>query len=214
MKDTFIELPTVDSLNEVVLADGRALSVRVVYTKDMTIVVAATMLRAGVAPPVVGDSVTLRWAGRRGRCAAPCRVRAVDPRQFATWTLEAGGGVEIEQRRRFARAAGLGPIQLGPAEPEVGVILIGELIDIGEGGLRCRLAGTGVDPEQPVFVRILLDGRVMMLHGTVLRLGPGVAGSETDTVVTFQATATQARQIRRYVLHRQSADRARTDGAG
>jgi hypothetical protein len=212
MRDTFIDLPVAESLNEVVLADGRVLSVRVVWTKDLTIVVAATTLRAGIAPPNVGDPLTLRWVGRRGRCAAPCRVRAVDPRAFATWTLEAGGGVEIEQRRRFARAAGLGPVHLGPDEPEVGVILIGDLVDIGEGGLRCRLAGTGVDPEQPVFVRILLDDQLLMLHGTVLRLGPGGAASDTDTVVTFQPTPAQARQIRRYVLHRQALERARSDG--
>jgi hypothetical protein len=204
---TFVDLPTVDTLHEVVLADGRVLPVRVVASSGMTLTVAATVLRAGTAPPAVGDRLTLRWVGRRGRCAAPCLVCAVDPVQFATWTLQAGGSVEIEQRRRFARAAGHGQVRLGPEDPDVGVVLIGDLVDIGEGGLRCRLAGSGIDPEQPVFVRLLLDGRLLLLRGTVLRMRTGTEGSDLDTIVTFEPTPAQARRIRRYVLHSPPSER-------
>jgi PilZ domain len=219
MTTPFIELPTVGSLLEVVLADGRAQSVRAVEVDGFQLTVAATRLAGGVAPPATGDLLTLRWVGRRGRCAAPCRVRAVHPELFATWTVEAIGTVEIEQRRRFARSAAGGRVHVGPDEPDVGVLLVGELIDIGEGGLRCRMTGGGVDPEQPVFIRLLLDDRLVTLRGTVLRLieptpAGGIAGG-IEVVVVFQSDATQAQAIRRYVLARQLAERAvRADGAG
>jgi hypothetical protein len=211
----FIELPAVGSLVEVVRTDGRAQSVRAVEVDGFQLTVAATLLAGGVAPPAPGELLTLRWVGRRGRCAAPCRVRAVDPELFATWTVEAIGTVEIEQRRRFARSAADGRVHLGPDEPDVGVVLVGELIDIGEGGLRCRMTAGGVDPDQPVFLRLLLDNRLVTLRGTVLRLiDPGSAGG-IDVVVVFESDAAQAQAIRRYVLTRQLAERAvRADGAG
>jgi PilZ domain len=209
----FIELPEVGSLIEVVLADGRAQSVRAVEVAGLTLTIAATMLAGGVAAPQPGDLLTLRWVGRRGRCAAPCLVRTVDPVLFATWTVEAVGTVEIEQRRRFARSAADGRVHIGPDEPDVGLVLVGELLDIGEGGLRCRVTTGGVDPQQPVFLRLLLDDRLVTLRGTVLRLlEPGPAG-DVDVVVTFESDAVQAQAIRRYVLARQLAERAvRADG--
>jgi PilZ domain len=211
----FIDLPAVGSLVEVVLVDGRVLSVRAVEAAGFRLTVAATRLAGGVAPPAPGDVLTLRWAGRRGRCAAPCVVRSVDPKLFATWTVEAIGTVEIEQRRRFARAAGNGPVHLGPDEPDLGVVLVGQLIDIGEGGLRCRLAAGGVDPEQPVFIRLLVDDRMVTLRGTVLRLiESGSAEGGVDVVVTFESDPAQARVIRRHVMQQQLADRAvRVNGA-
>jgi hypothetical protein len=204
----FVELPPVGSLVDVVLADGRVQPVRAVEADGLTLTVAATLLRGGVAPPQPGDVLTLRWAGRRGRCAAPCVLRSVHPVQFATWTVEAVGTVEVEQRRRFARAPAQGPVHLGPDEPDLGLVLVGQLIDIGEGGLRVRLPAGGVDPEQPVFLRLLIDDRMVALRGTVLRLLETGSGDGVDAVVTFDADQAQARAIRRHVLNRQLADRA------
>jgi hypothetical protein len=211
----FIDLPPVGSLVEVVLVDGRVQTVRAVEATGLQLTLAATVLAGGVAPPRPGDQLTLRWAGQRGRCAAPCVVRSVHPQLFATWTVEAIGTVEIEQRRRFARAPGAGPVHLGPDEPDVGVVLVGQLVDIGEGGLRCRLSAGGLDPEQPVFLRLMLDDRLVTVRGSVLRLIGSGAPDGVDAVISFQADAAQARVIRRYVLQRQLADRAvRADGAG
>jgi hypothetical protein len=218
---TFIDLPAVGSLVEVVLTDGRTQPVRTIEADGLRLTVAATLLAGGVAPPRPGDHLTLRWAGRRGRCAAPCVVQAVHPKLFATWTVEAIGTVEIEQRRRFARAGGQGAVHLGPDEPDVGpdepdvgLVLAGELLDISEGGLRCRVSAGGVDPDQPIFIRLLLDGQVVTLQGTVVRLIAPTPDGRVDVAVAFSADAAQAQAIRRYVLARQLAERAaRADGA-
>lgn len=211
----FVELPGSDLLVDVVLADGRVHAARVVSADGYLLTVAATALAAGVAPPGPGDRIGLRWAGRRGRYLAPGLIRSVHPVQFATWTVQAGGTVEIEQRRRFVRAAAGGPVHLGPAEPDLGLVVLGQLLDIGEGGIRCRVAGTGIDPGQPVFVRIVLDDEIVSLSGAVLRLGrPGPDGM-LEAVVTFEVDNRQGLAIRRYVLHRQRLARmTRTDGAG
>lgn len=215
MTATLIELPAVGSLVEIVLADGRVQPVRAVETAGFRVTVAATALAGGVVPPSLGDRLTLRWASRRGRCAAPCVVRGVHPELFATWTVEARGSVEIEQRRRFARAPGQGPVHLGPDEPDVGLVLVGDLVDISEGGVRCRVGAGGVDPEQPVFLRLLLDDRLVTLRGAVVRLIEHGPAGGLDVAVSFQADPAQAQVIRRYVLARQLAERAgRVDGAG
>jgi hypothetical protein len=199
----FIALPAVGSLAELVLADGPTQPVRTIEVFGFRLTVAASVLAAGVAMPGRDDVLTLRWAGRRGRCAAPVRVCAAEPEQ-RSWTIEPVGTVEVEQRRRFARAAGCGPVHLGPAEPNLGVVLVGELIDIGEGGLRCRLAAGGLDPDQPVFLRLLLDDQLVTLRGVVHRLDAGPGGLEV--VVTFQPHAAQAGVIRSYVRQRPPAE--------
>jgi hypothetical protein len=210
----FVDLPVIDALVEVKLADGRAHPVRVVEADGLQLTVVGTQVSAGVAPPRPGDMVSLRWAGRRGRCAAPCLVRSVHSVQFATWTLDAGGTVEVEQRRRFARAAAHGPIHLGPDEPEIGLVVLGQLVDVGEGGIRCRLAAGGLDAGQPVFVRMVLDDRMVTLTGTVLRQTGAELDGTVEAIVVFDADNAQARAIRRYVLNRQRLDRAvRTDAA-
>jgi len=236
-----VGLPQQDALVEAVLPDGRVHAARVVAVDEMVLTIAATRMSAGVAPPHPGDVLTLRWSGRRGRCAAPARLLAVDPVQFATWTLEAVGTVEIEQRRRFVRAAGSGQVRLEPADagaaaPGIDMVVVGQLVDIGEGGMRCRLAAGGLDPSQPVYVRLLLDDRLLTLTGTVLRLagtgtgagagspagtgagaGPGAragAGREApavEAVVEFDVDSTTAQAIRRYVLNRQRLERAVQD---
>lgn len=211
----FVEMPVADLLVDVVLADGRAHAARVVDVTGYRLTVAATRLAAAVVPPVPGDRIALRWAGRRGRYLAPCLVHSVHPVLFATWTVEAGGTVEIEQRRRFARSAADGPIHLGPAEPELGLVVLGQLLDIGEGGVRCRLAGAGIDPGQPVFLRLALDHEIVTVSGTVLRLGPVGPDGMLEVVVVFDAGSHQGIAIRRYVLHRQRLARmVRSDGAG
>jgi hypothetical protein len=210
-----VELPGTDLLVDVLLADGRVHGARIVAADGYLLTVAATRLAAGVAPPSPGDQVGLRWVGRRGRYLAPCLVRSLHPVQFATWTVEAGGSVEIEQRRRFVRAPATGPIHLGAAEPDLGLVMLGQLLDVGEGGIRCRLVGGGIDPGQPVYVRLALDGELVALTGNVLRLGGAGPDGAVEMVVEFAADEQQAAAIRRYVLHRQRQARmARSDGAG
>jgi len=209
----FVELPAADALVEVVLADGRTHAMRVVGVQALTLTVAAIRSAAGVAQPRPGDAVTLRWANRRGRCAGPGLVRSVHPVQFATWTIEAGGMVEVEQRRQFARASAHGPVHVGPDEPDVGTVLLGHLLDISEGGLRCRLAAPGLDPDQPVFIRLLLDDRLVTVSGRVLRLVADRPDAGVEAVLVFETDSAQSEAIRRYVLNRQRRDReVRTDG--
>jgi hypothetical protein len=85
--------------------------------------------------------------------------------------------------------------------------MLGQLIDVGEGGVRCRLAAGGLDPDQPVFVRMALDDRLVTVTGTVLRLIEAEPAGTVDAVVIFDADNLQARAIRQYVLNRQRLDR-------
>ena len=206
-----LELPPAGSLAEIVLPDRRLHAVRVLEVEDPVLVLGAGGPDVPVTPPRAGETLTLRWGGRRGRCAVPVRVETASAVQFATWTVRPVGGLEVEQRRRFARGVVGGPVHLGPAEPSLGLTLRGHLLDIGEGGLRCRLASGGIDQAQPVTLRLILDDRLIALDAVVLEVVPTGRGTAVDVVVTFTAGPAVAQVIRRYVLHRQVGDRAAGD---
>lgn len=158
-------------------------------------------------PPGRNALITLRWAGRRGRYTAPGRFVSAEFEGRAIWVVEALGTVEVEQGRQVSRATAHGVVHLGPAEPTVGVVLRGRLVDISEGGMRCQLAGTGVDPGQEVTIRLMLDERLVAVRGTIVRMEPGVDENGVEVAVRFEPDEVQAQAIRRYVLHRQVQDR-------
>jgi hypothetical protein len=163
-----------------------------------------------VAPRSVGDpppgaEVSLQWTGRRGLYFAPTELMAVEGRRDGdSWLVRMLAGVEIEQRRRHDRAEASGRVQLAP-EAEDGVVVTGQLIDIGAGGLRCHIdESSGLQPGQPVSVRLVVDGRLVSLGGTVLRLEGG-----SGLVVHFDPATSGAETIRDYVERQRVIDRRR-----
>jgi hypothetical protein len=175
-------------------------------------------------PPGPNSLITLRWVGRRGRYTAPGRFISAESDGRIVWHVEALGTVEVEQGRQVSRAPASGLVHLGPTEPTVGVVLRGRLMDISETGMRCQLAGGGVDPGQQVSVRLVLGEQLVAVRGTVVRMEPGAVEGSLEVAVAFAPDEAQAQVIRRYVLHRQVRDRAggdrnhrggeRTDGDG
>ncbi|PZS25866.1 MAG: hypothetical protein DLM59_19585 [Pseudonocardiales bacterium] len=151
----------------------------------------------GVVPPGAGSIVTMRWTGPRGLHLTLTELISVSRDPIDTWLVRAVSEVRVQQRRLFARTSASGPVRLA-TEPRPDDAVHGRLIDIGEGGLRCRVKeGHGIAVGQEVAIRLSLLDRLLSLEGVVLV-------SEPDQIVlTFQATETLAHQIRRFVLHSQ-----------
>ena len=221
---SFVALPRLNALLEVaVVSLGRAFAARVVVAEGAALTVGATQVIGVPPPPPMGTPVTIRWSGRRGRYSAGTVLTDVDATQFAVWTLQVTGGVEIEQRRRFVRAPAEGSVQINPAAPTSDVVLVAELIDISEGAIRLRLPGKGIDETQPLQVRLQIGDGLLSLKATVMKIGvhdplgpgnddPEATAAEQDptleAVLRIEPDETQAKALRRYVMDLQRRERA------
>ncbi|MBI1758548.1 MAG: PilZ domain-containing protein [Actinobacteria bacterium] len=203
----YVEIPTLGCYVAIVDGDQTCPS-HVIGVDGMVLTLGLPPGFEEFLPPGPNAFITLRWVGRRGRFTAPGRFVAAESDGRAIWKVEALGTVEVEQGRQVSRAPANGLVHLGPAEPTVGVVLRGRLVDISEGGMRCQLAGGGVDPGQQVSVRLVLEERLLAVRGTVVRMEAGAVEGGVEVAVAFEPDEAQAQLIRRYVLHRQVRDRA------
>nr|WP_231127407.1 PilZ domain-containing protein [Motilibacter aurantiacus] len=126
------------------------------------------------------------------------------------WRVRPAGSVELRQRRRYARVEVNGALSV--VNPEVDTIRVGWMLDLGEGGVRCRVAPGAFKADEPVECRLNVDGDVLVVHGTVLRAEKPVNGYE-ELVVTFPDDHPAADLVRKHVFAEQlRARRAATAG--
>jgi hypothetical protein len=168
-----------------------------------TVAVAAP-LNGTLEPPEVGAPVAVRWsAGTRGRWVVPTSllsIRRPKGRGLAFWSLRLDREPELHQRRQFARGGGGAPILL---ENSWSGALSGDLTDIGEGGLRCRLPYVNLRPGETVTVNVPLGADRLRVNGWVLRVTADNGSGGTDVVVTFDLPESDAGMVRRYVIQQQ-----------
>ena len=90
--------------------------------------------------------------------------------------------------------------------------LAGEVVDVSEAGVRCRVPRCDYRPGDAAHVSITLRDRVVDATGNVLMLRAPAAVDGIDVVVTYDLGETVAQAVRRYVFERQLAERrARQD---
>lgn len=200
-----LQLPDVNTLVRVdVVGDGAGHPSRVEDRDGQRLLLAAPRYGGDLAAPQPGDLLAIRWTNLRGVCVAPAEFVAGQRRPMPLWEVQAVGTVEIEQRRRYARAPASDPVAIvrrPPAEVALTAVVGGQLVDIGEGGMRCRLAGAAPEPGEDLQVRLDLDGEQVEVTGQVLRCF--TVGDAVEAVVAFEEPVRCADAIRRYVLRQQ-----------
>lgn len=154
--------------------------------------------------PPAGTEVKMGWTGERGLFVAPAEFVAMDRDEgIRLWRLLVTGEVRAEQRRRFARVAADGPVRIdGP-----GGVLSARMLDLGEGGVRCELAGSALNVGDKVSLRVGFDERLTSLSGHVLRRAPASKGHYEVVIVFDEGDQAAADAIRRFVLQQQLAER-------
>jgi len=152
-----------------------------------------------------GATLALRWTAQRGLYEAPAELVEVERRSIPLWRVRLTGPVRVLQRRRYARAEVSGPVSIHPVDGEVGDAVDGSLVDVGEGGLRCRMDDPSwVRPGLRVEADFTLDDAALRLPGEVLRILPVREGDRGEiVVVVFDEPVQQAELIRRFVLQQQ-----------
>ncbi len=196
-----IELPEVNTLVQVEVAEGLILPSRVESVDGLDLVLAAPRYVGNVEPPKTGDFLAVRWTGRRGLSALPARFATTRRTNVAAWVVQVVGDIEVVQRRRYVRAPVGAPVTL--THPEYDSIRIGHMLDLSEGGLRVRLTRNPADLDEEVVVRLAVEDQVIDVPGTILR-AESIGGGFEEVVVRFEDDHRQANAIRRFVFREQA----------
>ena len=116
------------------------------------------------------------------------------------------------QRRRFARVETGAPLSVSGAD--VDTVRMGWVLDLSEGGVRCRVAPGAFSVDEPVEVRINIDGSVITAVGQVLRAARRDRGFE-EIIISFPDDHPSADLVRRHVFAEQLRQRrlAAADGS-
>ncbi|RKS75603.1 PilZ domain-containing protein [Motilibacter peucedani] len=194
-------LPELNTLVRVALGEGApVLPSRVEGVEGDDLLLAAPSYVGDVVGPRVGSTVSVHWTSARGVCSVPVEFVAAERSGIKLWRVRLNGGVEFSQRRRYARVTTGGPLSL--AADDLETVRVGWMLDLSEGGVRARIAPGAFSSDEPVEVRLTVEGELVTLVGSVVRTAPPVGGFE-EVTVSFPDDHHAADLVRRFVLQEQ-----------
>lgn len=194
-------MPTINTLIRVAVGEeGLLLPSRVEDVDGDDLLISAPSYVGDVNEPKLGEIIAIYWTHTRGVCSLPARFVAVERAPIKLWRLQAAGTMELVQRRRYTRVQAAGAVSL--VDNDVDVVRVGWMVDLGEGGVRCRLAPGSFSSDRPVECRLSLDGQVVVVPGAVLRSEPGPDGVE-EVIVTFDEDNKACETVRKFVFAQQ-----------
>jgi hypothetical protein len=155
-----------------------------------------------------GGPATVRWsAGTLGTASAPARLSHDGGSQL---TIELVGPVTLEQNRRFVRGGGFEHIDLRREVADDGTIYTGWVTDLSEASVGARFASLVVEPGDSVSLSVDLDGTHLRTLGLVRKVTESeLANQGTTVVIGYRLEENWASAVRRYLLRRETIDRAR-----
>ncbi|RZS91581.1 PilZ domain-containing protein [Motilibacter rhizosphaerae] len=205
-----ISYPAVNTLVRVGLGDDiPVLPSRIEDVDGSDVLLAAASYVGDLHGPQVGDTVSLHWTSARGVCSVPAQFLGTERRGMKLWRVRLEGTVELVQRRRYARVHTSGALSL-VGGGDMDTVRMGWMVDLGEGGVRCRLAPGSFLPAEPVEVRLNVEGDVVTLLGSVVRSEPSGNGFD-EVTISFPDDHPASDLVRRFVFQEQM--RARRDAA-
>ncbi|GGM70519.1 PilZ domain-containing protein [Dactylosporangium sucinum] len=199
-------LPAINCLVDVVLMDGETYQSRVEDVTDRRLTVAAPYGIHAADMPKIGSSMELAWVAGDRRVAVDVRLTALSREQPPRWSLETVGSIRLQTRRNYVRGGGGESVEVSSG----GASYEGKVIDLSEGGVRCRLTEDKFDRDDRVEVRIALENETIPLRGTVLFVRRDYENATFDVIITYETTELVGRAIRGYVLRREMEERRRT----
>jgi c-di-GMP-binding flagellar brake protein YcgR len=201
-----VDLPPVNSLVDVWCpAEEDLYRSRLESVDNGDLLVAAPLVGRRTLP-TAGDGFDVQWAAARGALSLPVRFRSAESDRVPVWRLAPNGPARLVQRRQYARATANGTVLIRPARPDLTDTVLAAVVDVSEGGVRCRVVEHSIRTGEEVEVHLDLDNELFVLAGRVLRLTADPPGHE-EAVIVFQAPERHADRIRRYVFNRQLHER-------
>jgi hypothetical protein len=201
-------LPTINALVDIALIDGSSYPSRIEDLDRGAYLVAAPFDIPAQDMPEIGALVELAWLCDDSRMAAPAKLEDITRAQARHWQLRLAGEARRQTRRAFVRGGGGEFVDVlsvdGGTAPASG-----RVIDLSEGGVRCRTRIGNFVNDQRVNLQLRLDTEVVTLGGKVLFVRRNPETADFDVVVQYETTESIGRQIRSYVLRKQMEERRR-----
>jgi hypothetical protein len=207
------DLPSVNQLVYVTVEAELTYRTRIEDAEADALTIAAPIGVGDLEPPEPGADLEVSWIAGRNRYVVPVNLTSISRQQPPSWSVRVTGERRRETRRLYVRGGGGEKVRLGsvldPRMKPTGVI-----IDVSEGGVRCRLPWCAIVVGDTVRVDMALD-QTLAVVGRVLSVRDAAeAAGELDVVVVYDLTDGMAQEIRRYVLQREMAERrAKADAA-
>lgn len=205
------ELPRIGTPMFMVHTDETNYRCRLEAVDGDTISVSAPLETEGHPVPQPGQVIEVFWALSRARVILPCRlVRIADAAPFQ-WILEPIGEPRKSNRREFVRGGGGLPV--GLEHTEAVRQLVGKLLDISEGGLRCWVPEAGgVKVGDRLSASLRLSTGQLEQDGAVHTVRPAFDEPGQHVILTFHSDEATAQLIRQHVFAWELAERAREAG--
>jgi hypothetical protein len=204
-----VDLPVLNGLVEVSVGREYSYPSRV-EDLDRGVYTVAAPIDAPKVPPL-GAGMHLTWLHDGNRYAAPVRVVGFTKAQPPSWQLRLDGEARRETRRNFVRGGGGERLQLWW---DGGSRCDGVIVNLSEGGVRCRLATAEAAPDDRVTVRLLLGDEVVEAAALVLSVRAVPDADQFEVVATYQLDEQRSQTVRRYVLQWQMLQRRRAQMLG
>jgi hypothetical protein len=170
------------------------------------ILLAAPLDLAEGLEPEKGERLLIMWEDVAGPHTLPCSFAATVPRELPQWRVQPDGVARDDQRRRHVRAATEGAVTIIRDHQA----LPGTLLDLSEGGLRCRLddadAVVGVGDLVSCVLRLGL--KELDLRGRVGQVHLEIGEPRVLAISFLDVSLTQADELRRHVFAEQARARA------
>lgn len=181
-----------------VAGDAVELPSRIEDLDDTTLVVAIPPHGPRALSDSGTDEVDLHWVSIRGRYQQPAVVVETIKDPILQWRLEPYGEPQLMQRREYVRLATVLPLRVQHRE----LVADGTTIDISEGGCRCLVDYSDMEPGSEVMVYVEIEGRQLAIPGQVMRTVRALH-ARTEVVVVFHHPAQHGDLIRRFVFKMQ-----------
>lgn len=148
------------------------------------------------------ERIQVAWTDTDGAITVPAKVLDVPLYDDRAWLVETVGDAWNEQRRQYFRAALSGSVAL--RRPDSFDIAVGELVDLSEAGLRCRIGARHSSLAEPgtelVISVVLGEDEDFQLPGKVL-YGRNTSRPDggMEFVVLFDRPVVQVERLRFHI---------------
>jgi PilZ domain-containing protein len=207
-----VDLPRIGTPMYVVHSDGVNYRSRLEAIEGDRWSLAAPLETQAEDVPAAGHLVEIFWALPRARMIVPCRMVGMTEEAPFRWVLEPVGSPRTSNRREFVRGGGGGPVRLAAEAEET--VVVGRLLDISEGGLRCWVEQLPeVGRGEGLILSVPLGRNELELSGAVHTVRDAYDEPGQHVILTFRTGEREARLIRQHVFAWEIEERRRFDQA-
>jgi c-di-GMP-binding flagellar brake protein YcgR len=207
------DAPQVNSLLYVTIGDNN-FRTRVEDVSGDELTIGAPIGAGDHEIPDDGSELAVFWTSIRARYVMPVQMKGRTRGKPMRWHLLVTGEPVRQTRRRFVRAGCGSSLEIISIDGKQCKNLAAQLVDISEGGLRCRVSDVDKFQGGPVVAQIKLPERTIKVTSREAFPRPSHEGQGQDMVIVYELSESDAQAIRRHIFQWEGAERRNRLGLG